>query len=47
MMDLFRQHGGEVTWVHEKCVRGAMETWLTKKRQQKLEAEKKAKESVQ
>ncbi len=46
MMDFFRQLGGDVVWVHEACIKRAMESWLMKKRQ-RLESEKKAKEVVQ
>jgi len=39
MMDFFRQLGGPVTWVHEQCIKKAMEGWLMKKADKKrLEA---------
>lgn len=46
MMDFFRERGGDVVWVHEKCLKRAMENWLTKKAE-KAAIEKKAKEVVQ
>lgn len=43
MMDFFRQLGGPVVWVHESCIKKAMESWLSKKIE-RIKQEKKAKE---
>ena len=42
MLDLFREESsrgdGEVEWTHESCARGAIQSWLMKKRRRVLES---------